>query len=110
MSVTVGMFFRQIPSMVSVTNSKKLRQIHRFIAPIMLLPIVLTAMTGSVFQFAEMTGHEETFEWLLELHKGDFGILNLESIYPFLNALGLLVLGATGVFLWLPAKRRAPKS
>ncbi|MGA0198604.1 MAG: PepSY domain-containing protein [Prochlorotrichaceae cyanobacterium] len=102
--------FSNIQPMTSVITAKKLRQLHRFIAPIMVLPILLTAITGSVFQFAEMTGHEDTFEWLLELHKGDFGILNLESIYPFLNALGLLVLGATGVFLWLPAKRRAPKS
>jgi uncharacterized iron-regulated membrane protein len=44
----------------------------------------------------------------LDWHKGHFGVLNLEVIYPFLNALGLLVLLFTGISLWLHM-RRTPK-
>lgn len=43
---------------------------------------------------------------LLDWHKGHFGKLNLEAIYPFLNALGLLTLAITGISMWL--KIRSP--
>lgn len=86
---------------------KNLRHIHRFLAPIMVLPIVLTALTGCVYQLVDMAGQGEGFDWLLDLHKGDFGILDLESIYPFLNSLGLLVLVITGLLLWLQMKSRS---
>ncbi|PSN19032.1 hypothetical protein C7271_09430 [filamentous cyanobacterium CCP5] len=88
---------------------KNLRQIHRFLAPIMLLPIVLTVITGALFQLGEMLGQEERIEWLLDIHKGNFGIIDLQIIYPFLNSLGLLLLVATGITLWLLPKRRFQK-
>ena len=85
----------------------RLRQLHRILAPIMLLPILLTLVTGSLFQMGEMIGKEEEFQWLLGIHKGVFGPVNLESIYPFLNALGLLTLAITGILMWW---RTRPKS
>jgi uncharacterized iron-regulated membrane protein len=88
---------------------KTLRQTHRFLAPIMLLPIVLTVLTGSLYQVADMAGRDDAVEWLLDLHKGNFGFIDLQAIYPFLNSLGLLALIATGIFLWLQPKRRFQK-
>jgi len=79
---------------------KAFRQWHRFLAPVMVLPLVLTALTGSLFQFAELSGHEKQYKWLLNIHKGHFGALNLEAVYPFLIALGLLVLIVTGTNMW----------
>lgn len=84
----------------------QLRQVHRRIAPVMLLPILLTLITGSLYQVVDLGGKGGDFDWLLDLHKGDFGIINLEKIYPFLNALGLLVLAITGISLWLQTRRR----
>jgi hypothetical protein len=81
----------------------KFRQLHRSIAPIMVLPLLLTAITGSIYQLTELTGNE--VRWLLAVHKGNFGALKLEVIYPFLNALGLLVLLATGTAMILQARR-----
>ncbi len=78
----------------------RLRQLHRILAPIMLLPILLTLITGSLYQMAEMADKQAEFHWLLDVHKGEFGLLNLEIIYPFLNALGLLTLAITGILMW----------
>ncbi|MFE4106116.1 PepSY domain-containing protein [Almyronema epifaneia] len=88
-----------------MTTAKTLRQTHRFLAPIMLLPLVLTALTGSFYQLGEMIGNDDAVEWLIHIHKGDFGILDLQGIYPFLNALGLLVLVGTGITMWLQPKK-----
>ncbi len=98
-----------------MTASKKrgqyfqdLRHLHRMLAPIMLLPLVLTAITGTVYQIVDLLGKGDSFDWLLDLHKGHFGVLNLEVVYPFLNALGLFALLFTGISLWLHM-RRTPK-
>ena len=82
-------------------TQKRIRQIHKTLAPIMVLPLALTAITGSIFQLFDLAGQERSVRWLMALHKGHFGIFNLAQIYPFLNALGLLVLVATGFSMWL---------
>ncbi|MEO1432445.1 MAG: PepSY domain-containing protein [Cyanobacteria bacterium J06633_8] len=87
-------------------NKAHIRQLHSKIAPIMVLPVVLTLITGSLYQIAVITGNIQEFIWLLEWHKGKFGPINLEMIYPFLNAFGLLMLAVTGISMWLQKKRR----
>ena len=82
------------------------RQVHRFLAPIMLLPVLLTLITGVVYQMAALAGAGSNFAWLLSIHKGHFGGLNLELVYPFLNALGLLALAITGIIMWFQIPRR----
>ncbi len=89
------------------TSKRNIRQLHRFLAPIMVLPLILTAVTGSIFQFFDLAGQEDGADWLLQIHKGHFGFLNLAPIYPFLNALGLLTLAITGISMWVQ-KRSAP--
>jgi hypothetical protein len=86
-----------------ITNKRslKIRNIHRTIAPIMLLPLSLTAITGVIYQIFDLAGNDKPVKWLLDWHKGDFGIVNLEIIYPFLNALGLIVLLFTGISMWV---------
>ena len=84
----------------------RFRQLHRTLAPVMVLPILLTLLTGSFYQVFSLGGREADFDWLLDWHKGHFGALNLETIYPFLNALGLLTLTITGISMWL--QRRSP--
>lgn len=88
----------------------RLRQLHRTIAPIMIVPVLLTLITGSIYQIVDLGGNGKDFDWLLGWHKGHFGSLNLETIYPFLNALGLLTLAITGISMWLQMRRRAPKN
>jgi uncharacterized iron-regulated membrane protein len=71
----------------------------------MLLPLLLTAITGTVYQLGDLAGKDREFRWLLSLHKGNFGSLKLEVIYPFLNAIGLCVLLFTGISMWLNLRR-----
>ncbi len=88
-------------------NTTYLRQLHYKIAPLMIFPLLLTVLTGTLFQVAVVTGNANNFTWLLELHRGKFGRINLEMIYPFLNGFGLLMLGITGVMIWLQTRPRS---
>ena len=99
-----------------MTTSKKrgqyfqdLRHLHRKLAPFMLLPLLLTLITGTVYQILDLAGKGDAFDWLLDWHKGHFGVLNLELIYPFFNAFGLFVLLFTGISLWLNMRRTTKK-
>ena len=83
-----------------------IRKVHRLIAPIMVVPIVLTLITGTIYQMFDLAGQGDSVGWLLDAHKGHFGALNLEAVYPFLNALGLLVLAVTGISMWLQMRSR----
>jgi uncharacterized iron-regulated membrane protein len=86
-----------------------IRHLHRTLAPIMLLPLLLTTITGTVYQIVDLAGKEDGFKWLLHWHKGQFGALNLEVIYPFLNAIGLFILLFTGIYMWfhmLPTSKK----
>ncbi|MDJ0535894.1 MAG: PepSY domain-containing protein [Xenococcaceae cyanobacterium MO_207.B15] len=87
-------------------NKARLRYLHYILAPIMFLPIFLTAITGSLFQVAVITGKSEDFLWLLELHRGKFGIIDLELIYPLLNAFGVLSIAITGIIMWLQINKK----
>jgi hypothetical protein len=82
-------------------NKAALRRLHRRFAPFMVLPLLVTLLTGVLFQVAVVIGNSSDFLWLLEWHRGKFGRINLEIIYPFLNAFGLLMLIVTGIIMWL---------
>lgn len=88
-------------------NKVRTRNLHRMLAPIMVLPLLLTLITGSLFQMAVVSGKTNEFIWVLDLHRGKFGSINLDKIYPFLNALGLLTLLITGIIMWfqIPSRR-----
>lgn len=91
-----------------MTNRKaQFRKLHRALAPIMAVPLLITLITGSIYQITDLAGNE--VPWLLDLHKGNFGIINLETVFPFLNALGLLFLVATGISLWLQTRSKSVK-
>jgi HAMP domain-containing protein len=42
---------------------------------------------------------------VIEWHKGEFGSIDLQQIYPFLNAAGVLFLAATDISMWFWVKR-----
>lgn len=88
----------------------RLRQLHSMIAPFMLLPLLITLFTGMGFQIAVSLGQAGDFLWLMEWHRGKFGSLNLELVYPFLNALGLLTLVITGMVMWFQMNKRKRRS
>lgn len=86
-------------------NTNKIRKWHRLLAPIMILPILLTVITGVVFQIGELGGFEDKVNWAIHWHKGDFGYIDFQKSFPFLNALGLLFLSITGFSMWWKNRR-----
>lgn len=92
-------------------NRARLRQLHTALVPFMVLPLLLTLTTGVLFQLAVASDRTNDFLWLLDLHRGTFGSVNLDFIYPILNALGLLTLLITGLLMWLQfPNRKRPSS
>lgn len=92
---------------MSMIKQVNIRQLHKAVAPLMCVPLLLTLLTGILFQIAAISGNETQFLWLIEIHRGKFGRFNLELIYPFLNALGLFILVITGILMWL--RQRLPR-
>ena len=87
----------------------RLRQLHKMMVPIMLVPLLVTLISGIGFQAAIVSGNGADFLWLMELHRGKFGRINLEMVYPFLNGLGLLTLVITGGLMWWRSPSRTSK-
>jgi hypothetical protein len=71
----------------------------------MVVPLGFTTLTGVLYQGAELVGFSDKALWLLDLHKGVFGPLDLQRIYPFVNAIGFLLLAGTGIALLFKAPR-----
>ncbi|GAB4539782.1 MAG: hypothetical protein Tsb0014_30490 [Pleurocapsa sp.] len=83
----------------------RLRSFHRLLAPIMIMPILLTLITGIIYQIGDLGGFEEKVSWAIDWHKGDFGLIDFQKIYPFLNGIGLLFLAITGISMWWKTRR-----
>ena len=90
-------------------STARLRKLHSAIAPLMAFPLLLTLTTGLLFQVAIASGKTDDFLWLLDWHRGKFGRIDLEMVYPFLNAIGLLTLVITGILMWLQLPSRSSK-
>ncbi|WP_330204422.1 PepSY domain-containing protein [Cyanobacterium sp. Dongsha4] len=86
--------------MALFNNQRQLRRLHHLLAPVMILPVLMTLFTGVFFELAVTVDKTDEFLWLLSWHRGDFGILDLSDIYPFLNATGLFMLAISGISLW----------
>ena len=78
----------------------KARKLHRLLVPIAAAPLLLTALTGSIYSGLLEQGTDAF--WLLKIHSGRFGPLNLQPYYSVLLGLLTLVLIVSGVSLWLP--------
>lgn len=78
----------------------KARKLHRLLVPIAAVPLLLTALTGSIY--SGLLEHGIDAFWLLKIHSGRFGPLNLQPYYSVLLGLLTLVLIVSGVSLWLP--------
>lgn len=75
------------------------RWVHRILAPITVLPLVLSATTGIAYRLgrAWFGLPREQAEFLMDLHQGSyFGTVG-RSIYVFLVGLGLVALLVTGI-------------
>ena len=83
------------------------RRIHRVIVPLAAVPLLVTSLSGSVYSGLLDQGIDAF--WLLKLHTGRFGPINLQPYYSVILGLLTIALIVSGVSLLLP-KRRGQRS
>ena len=81
------------------------RRVHRWLVPIAALPLLITASTGSLYSLL-LEQNVDAF-WLLKIHTGRFGPINLQPIYSILLGILSCLLIASGLALWWPRRRPA---
>ena len=83
-----------------MTNtSRRSRKLHRVLVPIAALPLALTAASGAIY--STVLSFNGDAPWLLRLHTGNFGVINLQPIYAPLIGVLTLILIASGVSMLL---------
>jgi len=89
-----------------IDMNRAFRKYHRFLAPILALPLALTVLTGMAVTITKdwpiNTGLSSNV--LLKIHTGE--IFGLEAIYPVLNGVGLIGLIVTGLSMSSVMSRR----
>ena len=76
----------------------------------MVLPIIFTVITGVIYQIGELGGFEDQIRFIIHWHKGNFGYLDFQKSFPFLNGVGMLVLSITGLQMCFKTTRLAQRN
>jgi hypothetical protein len=79
------------------------RHAHRFVVPIAAAPLLLTAASGSLYSLMLERGIDAF--WLLKIHTGRFGPINLQPYYSLLLGGLTLVVIASGLALFVSTNR-----
>ncbi|MGB0561873.1 MAG: PepSY domain-containing protein [Spirulinaceae cyanobacterium] len=94
-------------------NRRFLRTLHRTIAPFVMLPLVITILTGVSYRLGKSWFglSRDQVHWLMVIHEGEYLGQFLEPIYVLLNGLGALFMLTTGIAVWVSTwKKPAAKS
>ena len=86
----------------------KPRVIHRAVVVVTALPLLITSATGSIYSLLLEQGVDAF--WLLKIHTGRFGVINLQPYYSWLLGVLTLVAIGSGVMLLMTKPRRSFKS
>lgn len=75
-----------------------LRKLHLTIAPLVILPLLITVSTGVIYRISKdwFGLSRDQVHFLMVLHEGEYLGKTLEPIYVLLNGLGLLWMLFTG--------------
>ena len=84
---------------------QRARRLHRLLVPLAAAPLLLTAASGSLYSLLLEQGVDAF--WLLKIHTGRFGPLNLQPYYSILLGLATLVVIVSGVGILLTRPRRS---
>ena len=80
-----------------LSSQRQARRVHRWLVPIAAAPLLITAISGSLYSVLLEQGIDAF--WLIKIHTGRFGWLNLQSFYPALLGVLTIVITASGVTL-----------
>ena len=81
----------------------RFRRAHRLVVPIAAAPLLLTAASGSLYSLLLERGIDAF--WLLKIHTGKFGPINLQPYYSVLLGVLTLVVIASGVAMLFSGNR-----
>ena len=90
-----------------------IRQLHRWVAPFVLLPLLITLSTGMAYRLLKDWGglERDQVHWLMTLHEGEWLGPQLEPVVVLFNGLGLLWMLITGgAMLWQQFRPPRPGS
>ena len=87
----------------AVHTQRQARRIHRWLVPLAAAPLLITASTGSLYSLL-LERNIDAF-WLLKLHTGKFGWLNLQPIYPILLGVLTIIVTVSGIAMFLSSPR-----
>ncbi len=93
-----------------VISRQVFRQFHRQLAPVVMLPFLVTAMTGVAHRLGKswLGLSKQQVHFLMVIHEGEYLGKALKPFYVLLNGLGLLVILITGGLMWFETIRRSP--
>ena len=87
----------------AVNTQRQARRIHRWLVPLAAAPLLITASTASLYSLL-LERNIDAF-WLLKLHTGKFGWLNLQPIYPILLGVLTIIVTISGIAMLLSSSR-----
>jgi hypothetical protein len=85
------------------TLKARLRRAHRLVVPIAAAPLLLTAASGSLYSLLLERGIDAF--WLLKIHTGKFGPINLQPYYSLLLGILTLVVIVSGVAMLFSSRQ-----
>lgn len=91
---------------------KRLRQLHITLAPVVILPLMVTMVTGVVYRIGKdwLGWTRDQVHFLMVIHEGEYWGKTLEPVYVLLNGLGLLWMLATGTAMLVKNWQRSRRS
>ena len=92
---------------------RRIRQLHRWVSPFVLLPLLITSTTGMAYRLLkDWAGLErDQVHWLMTLHEGEWLGPQLEPAVVLLNGIGLLWMLITGgAMVWQQFRLARPAS
>lgn len=92
---------------MSRSRLHRFRRWHRLLVPMAAAPLLLTAASGSLYSVLLEQGIDAF--WLLKIHTGRFGIINLQPYYSILLGILTLVVIASGLGLLINSHRQRPQ-
>ena len=71
------------------------RKIHRKVAAISAIPLLITIVSGTMYSFLQPLGIDAF--WLIKWHTGNFGIFNLQPFYAIFLGITSIISVFSGV-------------
>ena len=80
------------------------RRLHRWLVPIAAAPLLLTAGSRSLYSLL-LEQNIDAF-WLLKIHTGNFGAINLQPIYSVMLGVLTVVMTVSGLVMLIRTPAR----